>query len=72
MLEIFRPELLTLYALIASFMATMTYAEGRGNGWSLYRVLGLSLSLVWPLVIVVFTLLVMLGVKHQSRKSLNN
>jgi hypothetical protein len=45
---------LSLYGIVALAFLTVTYLEGLGrrDGWDSYRVLGLSLCLAWPVLIV--------------------
>lgn len=50
----------SIYILMACLFLAETYFEGAraGDGWDLWRVLGLAAALVWPLyVVAVFGLL---------------
>ena len=54
------------YLLIALVFLTLTWAEGWHSraGWTFYRVLGLALCCVWPLLL----LIVLIAVSRQRRR----
>jgi len=57
----FEYTLIAIYVLVVLLFCGATYLEGRskGSGWNIYRALGLSLSLVWPVVIVAIVVFAM-------------
>ena len=63
MIELFNGTLLVFYILTAVLFALLTYTEGRKTNrtWTFYRIFGLSLSLVWPLAIILIAALVAHG-----------